>query len=257
MKETTEYNVRAVERALQIMDCFTNEHPERGISEIAQLVELHKATTHRIVTTLVNYGYLERSSDGQKYKLGMRLANLGNKVIRHIELRNEALPIMSALVARLDEACDLSIFDRGGVFYVDVLKSSHTLTIAARVGQRLPPHCTASGKVFLAYLSPEELDAFLKQPLKSYTGNTVIKPDALRKQLDLFRQQGYSFDDEEYEVGIRAVAVPVFNHQEKVVAALGMVSPTSRMTSERTSEIAASLKEAGTAISTKLGWRID
>jgi DNA-binding IclR family transcriptional regulator len=257
MKETTDYNVRAVERALQIMDCFSNEHPERGVSEIAQLVGLHKATTHRIVTTLVNYGYLERSSDGQKYKLGMRLANLGNKVIRHIELRNEALPYMTALVAKLDEACDLSIFDRGGVFYVDVLKSNHTLTIAARVGQRLPPYCTASGKMFLAYLSPEELDTYLKQPLKSYTEKTVIKTDELRSQLALFRQQGYAIDNEEYEVGIRAVAVPIFNHQEKMVAALGIVSPTSRMTSERISEIAMNLKEAGTSISGKLGWRID
>lgn len=257
MKETNEYNVRAVERALQIMDCFSNDHPERGISEISQLVGLHKATTHRIVTTLVNYGYLERSSDDQKYKLGMHLANLGNKVIKHIELRNEALPFMNALVEKLDEACDLSIFDRGGAFYVEVIKSTHALTISAAVGQRLPPYCTASGKVFLAYLSPEELDSNLKLPIKSYTEKTVTSPDELRRQLAQFRQQGYSYDDEEYEVGIRAVAVPIFNHQEKVVAALGMPSPTSRLTPDRIPEIAQSLKEAGEAISHKLGWRID
>jgi IclR family KDG regulon transcriptional repressor len=257
MKETNEYNVRAVERALQIMDCFSNDHPERGISEIAQLVGLHKATTHRIVTTLVNYGYLERSSEDQKYKLGMRLANLGNKVIKHIKLRNEALPFMNALVEKLDEACDLSIFDRGDAFYVEVIKSTHALTISAAIGQRLPPYCTASGKVFLAYLSPEELDAYIKLPIRSYTENTVTHPDELRRQLTLFRQQGYAYDDEEYEVGIRAVAVPIFNHQEKVVAALGMPSPTSRMTSDRIPEIAKNLIEAGEAISHKLGWRID
>lgn len=257
MKESNEYNVRAVERALQIMDCFSNEHPERGVSEISQFVGLHKATTHRIVTTLVNYGYLERSSDGQKYKLGMRLANLGNKVIKHIELRNEALPIMNSLVIKLEEACDLSIFDRGEVFYVDVIKSNHALTIAAGVGQRLPPYCTASGKVFLAYLSPEELEAYFKQPLKAYTDKSVIEPDELRSQLAQFRQQGYAVDDEEYEVGIRAVAVPIFNHQEKVVAALGMPSPTSRLTADRIPEIAMNLKEAGAEISRELGWRID
>jgi DNA-binding IclR family transcriptional regulator len=257
MKETNEYNVRAVERALQIMDCFSNEQPERGISEIAQHVGLHKATTHRIVTTLVNYGYLERSSDDQKYKLGMRLANLGNKVIKHIELRYEALPFMNALVEKLDEACDLSIFDRGDVFYVEVIKSTHALTISAAVGQRLPPYCTASGKVFLAYLSPEELDAYIKLPIKTYTEKTVTKLDELRRQLALFRRQGYSYDDEEYEVGIRAVAVPIFNHQEKVVAALGMPSPTSRMTSDRLPEIVKNLKEAGEAISHELGWHID
>jgi DNA-binding IclR family transcriptional regulator len=257
MKETNEYNVRAVERALQIMDCFSTDHPERGISEIAQHVGLHKATTHRIVTTLVNFGYLERSSDDQKYKLGMRLANLGNKVIKHIEIRDEALPIMNGLVGKLDEACDLSIFDRGDVYYVVVIKSTHALSIAAAVGQRLPPYCTASGKMLLAYLSPEELDGYIKLPIKSFTEKTVTQPDELRRQLALFRQQGYAYDDEEYEVGIRAVAVPIFNHQEKVVAALGIPSPTSRMTSERIPEIARILKEAGEEISHKLGWRID
>ena len=94
MKDPNDYNVRAVERALQIMECFDNEHPERGISEIAQAVDLHKATAHRIVTTLVNYGYLERADEGQKYRLGLELTNLGFKVIHRMDLRREALPHM-------------------------------------------------------------------------------------------------------------------------------------------------------------------
>ena len=99
MKDPTDYNVRAVERALQIMECFDDEHPERGISDIAQAVGLHKATAHRIVTTLVNYGYLERVEDGQKYRLGLELPNLGYKVLRRMDLRREAVPFMKQLVA--------------------------------------------------------------------------------------------------------------------------------------------------------------
>jgi DNA-binding IclR family transcriptional regulator len=111
MKDPNEYNVRAVERALLILECFDDENPERGITDIAQVVGLHKATSHRIVTTLVNYGFLERAADGQRYRLGLELANLGFKVIRRMNLRHEALPYMKQLVNVWDETCDLSMFD--------------------------------------------------------------------------------------------------------------------------------------------------
>ncbi len=254
MKDPNEYNVRAVERALQILGCFDDEHPERGISEIALAVGLHKATTYRIVTTLVNYGYLEWVPDVQKYRLGLALSNLGYKVIRRMDLRREALPYMKELVHQWDETCDLSIFDQGRVFYLEVLRSNHALMIAAAVGQQLPAHCTASGKLFLAYLPPEELDAVLSQPLTAYTHNTITSPEELRKQLDVFRRQEYAVDYEEYELGICAVAAPIFNRRGEVIAAIGGPSPTSRMTPERITEIAAAFKEAAQAISHRMGY---
>jgi len=254
MKDPNEYNVRAVERALQILGCFDDEHPERGISEIAQVAGLHKATAYRIVTTLVNYGYLEWVPDVQKYRLGLELSNLGYKVIRRMDLRREALPYMKKLVQEWDETCDLSIFDQGRVFYIEVLRGNHALTIAAAVGQRLPTHCTASGKLFLAYLPPEELDAILNQPLTAYTDSTITSLDELRKQLDVFRRQGYAVDYEEYELGICAVAAPIFNRSGTVIAAIGGPSPTSRMTPERITEIAEALKEAARAISRRMGY---
>ncbi|MEW6402580.1 MAG: IclR family transcriptional regulator [Chloroflexota bacterium] len=254
MKDPNDYNVRAVERALQIMRCFDDEHPERGISEIAQAVGLHKATAHRIVTTLVNYGYLERVADGQKYRLGLELPNLGYKVIRRMDLRREAYPFMKQLVEQWDETCDLSIFDQGKVFYIEVLRGTRALTISAAVGQRLPVHSTASGKVFLAYLPAAELDAVLGQPLQGYTANTITSPEELRRQLETFRKQGYAVDYEEYEQGVCAVAAPIFNQSGRVIAAIGVPSPMSRMTPERISEIAKAFKEAGVAISRRMGY---
>ena len=254
MKNPNDYNVRAVERALQIMGCFDDEHPERGISDIAQAVGLHKATAHRIVTTLVNYGYLERVADEQKYKLGLELPNLGYKVIHRMDLQREAHPFMKQLVEDWDETCDLSIFDQGRVFYIEVLRGTRALTISASVGQRLPVHSTASGKLFLAYLSPDQLDAILGGPLDSYTGNTITSPDELRKQLEVVRSQGYAVDYEEYEPGVCAVAAPIFNRSGKVVAAIGGPSPISRMTPERISNIAEAFKEAAKAISQRMGY---
>ncbi|CAG0969326.1 HTH-type transcriptional regulator XynR [Anaerolineales bacterium] len=254
MKDPSEYNVRAVERALQILECFDNEHAERGISEIAQAVELHKATAHRIVTTLVNYGYLERAEDGQKYRLGLELTNLGFKVIHRMDLRREAIPYMKQLVEQWDETCDLSVFDRGSILYIEVVRGSRALTVAAAVGQRLPIHCTASGKLFLTHLPPEEQNSILSKPLASYTASTVTSPDEIRKEMEVIRNQGYAIDKEGFEVGVCAVAAPIYNRRGNVIAVIGSPSPTSRMTPERTGEMAKSFKEAAQAISHRMGY---
>jgi DNA-binding IclR family transcriptional regulator len=254
MKDPTEYNVRAVERALQILNCFDDEHPERSLSEIAQGVELHKATTHRIITTLVNYGFLERIPENQKYRLGLQLTDLGLKAVRRMDLRRVALPYMQKLSQELDEACDLSIFDRGDVFYIEFTQGTRALTVAAAVGQRLPPHCTASGKLFLAQLSPDELGKAVKRPMAAFTTKTMTSPDALLRHLEKVRSQGFGMDDEEMEVGIRAVSAPVRDQTGRMVAALSIPGPTSRITDERLPEIVRALVEIATSLSRRLGW---
>ena len=117
----------------------------------------------------------------------------------------------------------------------------------------MPPHCTASGKLFLAYLPATELDAILSQPLTAYTDNTITCPEDLRKQLEKIREQGYAVDYEEFELGICAVAAPICNRKDSMIAAIGSPSPTSRMTPERISEIAVAFKEAARAISYRMG----
>jgi IclR family transcriptional regulator, KDG regulon repressor len=255
MKDPTEYNVRAVERALQILNSFDDQHPERGLSEIAQFVELHKATAHRIITTLVNYGYLERGSDGQKYKLGLQLTDLGFKAIHRLDLRREAIPYMNQLIQKLGEACDLSIFDRGEVFYIEFVQGRYTLTVAAAVGQRLPPHCTASGKVFLANFPTELIKDIIKEPLVKYTSKTITKMDSLLKTLDLVRRQGFAIDDEEMEVGIKAVSAPIRNQSGMVMAALSIPGPTSRLSDDMIQRIAGTLIETTNEISRRMGWK--
>ncbi|HWQ47094.1 MAG TPA: IclR family transcriptional regulator [Longilinea sp.] len=256
MKDQNDYNVRAIERALQILDCFNEEHTERSLTEIVKLVGLHKATTHRIMTTLLNSGYLEHTPDGQKFRLGLHLASLGFIVINKMDLRSEAYPFMSQLTQQLDEACDLSVFDQDHVFYVEVMQSRHTLRIAAAIGQRLPAYCTASGKLFLAFLPEPKLEAILNQPMKSHTNNTITSSALLRPQLDVIRQQGYAVDDEEYEVGIRAVAAPIRNREGSVIAAISIPSPTSRMTPDRIPAVAEVLKEMTDKVSHRMGWQI-
>jgi IclR family KDG regulon transcriptional repressor len=249
MKDPETYNVRAVERAMQILSSFDDEHSERGVSEMARSTGLHKATTHRIMMTLLNGGFLERAHDGERFCLGLRVVELGLGALRGLDLRRAAFPYMQQLVGRFNETCDLGIFDRGWVLYVEVVHSEHSLTIAARVGRNLPAYCTASGRVFLAFLPPEVVEPILNGPLTPCTAKTITSPARLREELEATRQRGYALDDEEFEEGIRAVSAPIRNIDGNVIAALSMPGPTNRMPPQRISEIVDALLEAASAIS--------
>jgi len=248
-KNSNNYNVRAVERATWILSAFDGEHAERGVSEIAQATGLHKATAHRIIMTLLNCGFLERTADGEKFRLGLRLVELGLGALRRLDFRQAAFPYMQQLVERFNETCDLGIFDRGRVLYVEVVHSEHSLTVAARVGRHLPVHCTASGRVLLAFLPPEVVEPILSGPLAACTGKTITCPARLREELEATRQRGYGLDDEEFEVGIRAVSVPIRDIDGNLLAAMSMLGPSNRLTPERIAEIAEALVETASAVS--------
>jgi IclR family KDG regulon transcriptional repressor len=243
------YNVRAVERAMQILSSFDVRQAELGVSEIAEATGLHKATTHRLLMTLFNGGFLERTADGERFRLGLRLVELGLGALRSLDFRRAAFPYMQGLVGRFQEICTLSIFDRGQVLYVEVVHSERSLTIAARVGRHLPTHCTASGKVLLAFLPPEVAEPILNAPLAAYTEKTITSPGRLRQELEAVRQRGYALADEEFEVGIWAISAPVRDIGGNVIAAMGIPFPTNRLRRERIPEIAEALLEAANAVS--------
>lgn len=251
-RDPDRYNVRAVERAMQILAAFDGEPEERGVSEIAQATGLHKATTHRIMMTLLNGGFLERAGDGERFRLGLRVAELGLSVLRRLDVRRAAFPYMEKLVERFQETCDLGIFDRGWVLYVEVVHSEHSLTIAARIGRRLPAYCTASGRLFLAFLPPEVVDPIVNGALVPCTERTITSPERLREELELTRQRGYAIDDEELEEGIRAVSAPIRDVHGNVIAALSIPGPVSRMPPSRIPEIVEALLEATDAISSRV-----
>jgi IclR family KDG regulon transcriptional repressor len=255
-KDPKSYNVRAVERAVQILSSFDNEHAEQGVSEIAQTTGLHKATAHRIIMTLFNSGFLERTADGEKFRLGLRMVELGLGALRRLDVRRAAYPYMQKLVDDFQEICTLGVFDRGQVLYVEVVHSNHSLTIAARVGRHLPAHCTASGKVLLAFLPTEVVEPILNGPLAVYTEKTITSADQLREELKAVRQRGYALADEEFEVGIWAISAPIRDIDGLVIAALSIPFPTNRLRRERIPEIAHALLEAANAVSTHVQARI-
>jgi IclR family transcriptional regulator, KDG regulon repressor len=248
-KDPQSYNVRAVERAMQILASFDGSHTAMGVSEVAQATGLHKATTHRILMTLFNGGFLERTADGERFRLGLRLLELGMGALRGLDVRRAALPYMQQLVARFDETCTLAVFDRGQLLYVEVVRSDRALTIAARVGRHLPIHCTAAGKMLLAFLPEEVVAPILATPLTLCTEKTITSPARLREELEEVRRCGYAIADEEFETGIWAISAPVRDLDGKVVAAMSIAFPSHRLNRARIPEIASALVEAASAVS--------
>ncbi len=254
MREQSNNNVRAVERAIKILNSFDEDHPDRGVTDIAEITNLNKATTYRILTTMLNYGLIERSVDGQRYKLGVQLVNLGFRVTRRMDVRRVAYPFISQLAQKLDEVVDLSLFDQMQVLVIEMIQCSHALTVASSVGQRLQAHCTASGKIFLAYLPDDQLTEFLSKPLDELTKNTITDPDDLLKHLKTIRERGYAFDIEESEMGLNAIASPILDQMGKVVAVVSVLGPVRRISKIRIPEISSALKVTTELISNRLGW---
>jgi DNA-binding IclR family transcriptional regulator len=248
---TTDYKVRAVERAARILASLDDEHPERTLADIARVTGLPKSTAFRLLVTLNSCGFVEQTADGDRYRLGLRLASLGLMALGRLSIRRDALPLMTQLVERFRETCALGIFDQGSVLDIEVVRGDQVLTVNSQVGGRLPVHCTASGKTLLAFLPPAVVEAVLAGPLEVFTENTITSPPRLRKELALIRERGYGVDDEEYGVGVRAVAAPISDIDDNVIAEISMPGPSARLTPDRVPGIAQALIEVANAVSGK------
>jgi DNA-binding IclR family transcriptional regulator len=177
------------------------------------------------------------------------MVGLGLGALRRLDVRRAAHAYMQKLVDDLQETCTLGVFDRGQVLYVEVVHSNRSLTIAARVGRHLPAHCTASGKVLLAFLPPEDVEPVLSAPLEAHTKKTITSPHRLREELEAIRERGYAIADEELEVGIWAISAPIRDIDRKVIAAMSLPVPSNRLDRERIPEITQALLEATSAVS--------
>lgn len=245
----------SVSRALEILDLMGRHGGELGVSAIAQDLNLCKSTAHRLLSTLEQRGYVEKNPRTRRYRLGLRLFELGHVVMQQMELRAEARPYLEELTQISGEVVHLGILDQGEVVYIDKVESLHTITMFSRVGRRAPVHCTGLGKALLAFQPAQEQDRIiLARGLRRFTENTVTDPDTLRRNLELIRTQGYAIDNEEHESGIRCIAVPIRDHTGQVVAAVSISAPAMRFDWNKVEAVKPEIIRVGKAISRRLGF---
>ncbi len=248
------YTILVLEKAISLLGRFDGSHPEWGVTELSKELQINKSTVSKIISTLENHGYLGKNTETRKYRLGLRLFELGSLVASQLDLQKEALACMEELNKDVEETIHLVVMNDFDIVYINKVESPGGLRISTRVGGRLPAHCTGVGKILLAALSPEELRIFLKKrPLKKFTSNTITNPEVLRKALEEVRTQGYAVDNEEFSGGLTCVAAPVKNYSDKTIGAISISGSTHRLREKDLEELICRLKNTAQKISQRLG----
>ncbi|WP_176086462.1 IclR family transcriptional regulator [Martelella sp. HB161492] len=248
--------IQSVQRALMILNLFDEENPEMKITDIAARLDLHKSTLHSILKTLQMEGYIEQNHENGRYRLGMKLVERGTFVINSLDLRKRAGPALAALSQATGETVHLGILEGKNGVYIDKVDGSRALIGYSRIGRSLPIHCTAIGKVLLAFRPTEEVWSLLGgYDFTAFTERTITAAEPFVAALSTVRAEGLALDDEEHSRGVRCMAAPVFDHDKKVVAAVSISTLTSVTDSAAFARLIAPLKQASAAISLALGDR--
>lgn len=227
---------QSVEKTIRIIEVLAASPTPMRLSEIAKGVDVPASTVLRMLNTLVEMGYAYQEEEGlRRYGLTMHFLYIGKMVADHFSIRDIAHPFLKELSLDTGESCCLAIEDRNVVRYVDVVENSHALiTIRQRIGGEALMHCTGSGKVLLMQKSEEEIDRYIAlKGLPQLTVHSLGTREKLISELEDCRRNGYAMDDEECEIGMRCLAVPVYDERGKVIAAICLSGPVTRMPMER------------------------
>ncbi|WP_400162435.1 IclR family transcriptional regulator [Brevibacillus sp. TJ4] len=252
----TERLIQSVDRAIDIIELFTASTPELSVKEISERLHLSKSTVHGLIKTLEYRGLLEQNLENQKYRLGLKLFELGNLVGNQLDIRKLSSTVIHKLVEQVKETVHLTILDKHEVVYVEKLEGPSSLRMYSQIGKRAPMYCTGVGKAILAYLDEQRVDDILRTTeMVSYTPYTITTVEGIKTELQRIRENGYATDDQEIELGLRCFAAPIFNHEGNAVASISCAGPINRIVYTKESEIAGYVKEAAAEISRKLGYR--
>lgn len=248
------YRIQAIERASAILGAFSPDRPELGVTELAEMLELHKSTVHRFLVNLERAGLVERLPRSGRYRLGLRLFELGSMVLQQMNLWDEALPFLEELVRDSGETGHMAMLDGGEAIYIEKVEARRALRIPSAMGRGYPAHATSLGKVLLAHLPASDVQAVVEQHgLGRHTRNTITDQESLAQELARIRREGYAIDNEEYDEGLRCIGAPIMDHTGQVVAALGIGGPVTRVTPERVPELARLVMVAAKGLSRRLG----
>lgn len=247
--------VQSLDRAVAILDSFTADRQDLGVSDIARLTRLSRSTTHRLLMSLQHNQLVRQVPGGTRYALGPHVLRLAHAALAHVALETIAEPIMTWLRDTCGETVGFHLphgeYARTVVSQVESrqpLRRTYT-----DIGQPIPIYQGAPGKLLLAYRPPEIQAEVLARPMEATTAHTITDPQRLQKELERIAGQGYALSLEERTPGISTCSTPIYNHTGKVIAALSVSGPSSRLTPERLLEIVPLARQAAHRISMQLG----
>jgi IclR family pca regulon transcriptional regulator len=253
---------QSLERGLAILGCFTPERPILGIADIADELGMSRSTTHRYVITLVALGYLEQGAS-RKYRLGLRVTDLGMSALNSTGLREHSRPYLEELRQRTSYTVNLAVLDGTDILYVDRARSfrrgQSKIDLGLAPGSRLPAYCTAMGKLLLAYLPEHEQRNLISEMKLAKRGpNTITSKKSLRDELEHVREESFAVNDQELASGLHSISAPVRSESREVVAAVNMAAHSSMISLEElVDHLGPHLVSTADRISARLGYRRD
>jgi len=244
--------LQTIQKVGPLLDLFTADHPEWGVSEAADALGIPRSSTHALMTSLVETGLLSSPGRG-RYRLGWRIVELYETMRAGMDLRGAAAPVLAKLNEETGETTNLGVLDRGQVLYLDKVAARHQLSVyGLRPGSRLEPHCNALGKALLAFTNPVQVNQIITaHPLNRFTDSTFTFPKRLLAAVDDVCRVGVAYEDEEVVDEVACVACPVKDPFGAVVAAISLSVPAHRMKSKRV-ELTKAVRGAAAEITRRL-----
>ncbi|MGA3292411.1 MAG: IclR family transcriptional regulator [Candidatus Acidiferrales bacterium] len=248
---------KSLQKALRILLYIGENGPELGVTQMASGLNLNKTTVHRLLTAMKKFDLIEKNAEGDRYRLGLKLHELGTRAVESRTLRTESHRFLLELSRASRETVSLAVPGPGGVLCLDRVDSRDSMiTVPTPIGARFPAHCTAVAKAALAYLPEDEVDAILSiAGLTPYTPFTLTSLSEVKENLREVAQRGYALDRQELERGLSGVAAPVRSREGRVIAAVGIAGLTPRFRGKELAQKIVLTKEIAAKISASLGDR--
>jgi len=242
--------IQVIDRLTQLLDAIAANNKPSSLKQLAAATDLHPSTAFRILASLVEHEFVERSTSGD-YRLGMKLLQLGSRVRGELDVRREAKPILEWLRNEIGETVNLTVREGDEVIYVERATPNRMMRVEQTIGGHAPLHVTAVGKLFLADAGAEAFFEYAKRTgLENRTPYSITDPRHLWQTIKDTLQQGYALDDQETELGVGCIAVPVLDSSARVIAAISVSAPIER----RQSSWIPIIQEAGSTLSQRLGF---
>jgi DNA-binding IclR family transcriptional regulator len=255
VRTKSNYDISALQRGLRLLQVFSESPGGLTAKQVAAMSRLPVSTVHRFLANLVTTGFLNRDVEGLHY-LGVACFSIGQAAAGQLDIRRLSLPYLRKLNHQTRETIHLTVRNGLSAVYVEKLDSPEPLRIYSRIGAAVPLHCTAVGKVLLAYMPIDEQTRVLSGlDLQRLTPNSVGNLADLRTELSRVRKNGYATDLEEHELHIRCAAAPIWDHSGSVQSSLSITAPAFRMPVTRLRQLAPLIQAAGLKISAELGYQ--
>lgn len=251
---SSDYFVPSVSRAMKILELLAQSQRGLTLSDISRRLGLPKSSTHVLIKTLENLGYLKSSKLTGRFSFGLKLVSLGKMALENLDLREQARPFLQDLMLRSGLTVHLAILEGAEAVIIEKVEAPGMLRLATWVGRRLDANSSGVGKALLAF-SEEEISGyrFRGRPMARHNRNTISSPERLARELKKVRELGYAFEDEEGEIGFRCIGAPICDSSNRAIASISIAGATSQISNDRIATLAGMVKMTAKQISAQIG----